>query len=208
MKTLDWLQFLSLQQARCAKRVFSVTELANAANASTAVVNVELGRLTRKGVLRRYVPGRYGLPDGVSVEDLVTAIDSDAYVTGAAALARHGLITQIPREVECFTRRRHNRSRRRPSPLGTLVFVCVSPTIHSLPQDGLADPAQAICDLVYACRRHGMDPRSLYTFRKLDTVEMPQDLVARYPKTVQDDVRRLVRVAAPEPRRSPTRSAI
>lgn len=193
MKTLDWLKFLAHQKTRFDKRIFSVTELANAADASIAVVNVELGRLVRKGVLQRYVPGKYGLPDGVAVEELVTAIDVDAYVTGAAALARHGLITQIPREVECFTRRRHNRSRRRPSPLGTLVFVCVRPTIHSRPPNGMAGPAQAICDLAYACRRRRLDPRSLYTFRKLDAVRVPDDVLSRYPKSVQNDIRRLLR---------------
>ena len=192
MKTLDWLKFLAHQQGRSNKRVFSVTELANVADASTAVVNVELGRLVRKGLLQRYVPGKYGLPDGVAVEELVTAIDPDAYVTGAAALARHGLITQIPHEVECFTRRRHGRSRRRPSPLGTIVFVCVSPAIHLRPPSGVAAPAEAICDLAYACRRRGLDPQSLYTFRKLDALQVPDDVLSRYPKSVQKNVRRLM----------------
>ena len=59
-------------------------------------------------------------------------------------------------------------------------------------QPAVAGPAQAICDLVYLAHRARTEPRSLYTFRKLTTVEMPADLLARYPKTVQADVRRLV----------------
>jgi hypothetical protein len=188
VKTTDWQKFLLRQQAEEGKRVFSVAELANAADASAAVINVALGRLVRQGVIRRYVPGRYGLPDGVAVEDLVAAIDSDAYVTGAAALARNGFITQMPRVVECFTRRRHNRSRERNSALGTLVFVCVSPTIHAQPDGGVAGPAQALCDLYYTARRRGLDPRSLYTFRKLEALEVPDAVLARYPRTVRDSV--------------------
>ena len=79
------------------------------------------------------MPGRYGLPDATTAEDLAASIDPDAYVTPAAAAARHGLITQVPQIVECFTRRRHNRSRTRPSPLGTFVFRCASATIHDRP---------------------------------------------------------------------------
>ena len=188
MKTTDWQKFLTRQQAEEGKRIFSVAELANVADASPAVINVALGRLVRQGVIRRYVPGKYGLPAGVLVEDLVAAIDSDAYVTGAAALAQNGFITQMPRLIECFTRRRHNRSRERKSALGTLVFVCVSPRIHAHPTDGVAGPAEALCDLWYTALRRGLDPRSLYTFRKLDSVTVPKAVLSRYPRTVRDGV--------------------
>ena len=144
MKAVEWGRFLTEQRARYGKGVFSVTELANVADASPTVINVQLGRLVRQGVIRRWAPGRYGLPEGVTAEELACAIDGDAYVTGGYALARHGLITQQPREIECFTSRRHNRSRRRSTPLGTLVFICVSPRIHARPADGsLAPPEQA-----------------------------------------------------------------
>ena len=156
------------------------------------MINVQLGRLARQGAICRYVPGRYGLPDVATAEDLVASIDPDAYVTAAAAAARHGLITQVPQIVDCFTSRRHNRSRTRQSPLGTLVFRCVSAAIHDRPDRAVAGPAQAICDLVYLAHRAGSEPRSLYTFRKLASVDMPAELLARYPKTVQADVRRLV----------------
>jgi len=186
VKTTDWQKFLTRQQAEEGKRIFSVTELANVADASPAVINVALGRLVRQGVIRRYVPGKYGLSVGVLVEDLVAAIDSDAYVTGAAVLARNGFITQVPRVIECFTRRRHNRSRERKSALGTLVFVC--PRIHAFPAGGVAGPAEALCDLWYTALRRGLDPRSLYTFRKLDTLTVPESVVSRYPRTVRDGV--------------------
>lgn len=49
------------------------------------------------------MPGRYGLTDGVTVEELARAIDADSYATGGHALARQGFITQQSREIECFT---------------------------------------------------------------------------------------------------------
>ncbi len=192
MTAVEWMQFLLHQRSESGKRIFSVSELSNAAGMSAVVLNVQLGRLVRQGVLRRYVPGRYGLPDGVTPVDLVTSIDSDAYITAAAALARHGLITQMPRTIECLTRRRHNRSRSRPSPLGTLVFHCVSAKVHDRPEQAVAHPAQAVCDLFYLAHRAGLEPRSLYTFRKLAAVVLPPGLLARYPKTVQADVNRLL----------------
>jgi hypothetical protein len=92
-----------------------------------------------------------------------------------------------------LTRRRHSRSRRRNTPLGTLTFVCVSPLIHHLPADGgIAPPAQAICDLVFMVRRQGLDAGSLYTFRKLDQVVVPPAVLACYPQTVQRAVEALV----------------
>ena len=197
MKAVEWGRFLTEQRARYGKGVFSVTELANVADASPTVINVQLGRLVRQGVIRRWAPGRYGLPEGVTAEELACAIDGDAYVTGGYALARHGLITQQPREIECFTSRRHNRSRRRSTPLGTLVFICVSPRIHARPADGsLAPPEQALCDLVSMCRRAGLDPRSVYTFRGLDRLTIPSDVRSRYPKSVQRTVDALVASAS------------
>lgn len=193
MKAVEWVRFLAEQRDRHGKGVFSVTELANVADASPAVINVQLGRLVRQGLIRRWVPGRYGLPDGVSAEELAHAIDADAYVTGDYALARHGFITQQPREIQCFTIRRHNRSRRRSTPLGALVFMCVSPRIHAQPADGrLALPEQALCDLVYVLCRRGLDPRSLYTFRGLDRLTIPAAVRDRYPLSVQRAVTALV----------------
>ena len=193
MKVLEWMRFFTAQREQHGKSVFTVAELANVADTSPTVMNVELGRLVKQGVIRRWVPGRYGLPDGVTVAELATTIDTDSYVTGAYALACHGFITQVPHEIDCFTRRRHNRSRQRRTPLGSLVFVCVSPRIHLMPESGgMAGAEQALCDVLYMLRRRGLDPRSLYTFRNLDRLSVPSALLARYPVTVQRAVRSLL----------------
>jgi hypothetical protein len=189
MKAVEWVRCLTDLRDQHGKRVFTVAELANVADASPSVINVELGRLVKRGLIRRWTPGRYGLPEGVTAPELASAIDPDAYVTGAAALASQGFITQHVQEIDCFTRRRHTRSRRRPTALGTLVFVCVSDRIHARPSGrGLANPAEAVCDLVFLLRRRGLEPRSLYTFRKLDQVTVPPNVLRRYPRTVQQAV--------------------
>jgi hypothetical protein len=49
----------------------------------------------------------------------------------------------------------------------------------------MATPEQAYCDLFYVMRRRGLDPQTLYTFRKLDQLSFEHGLLARYPKTAQ-----------------------
>jgi hypothetical protein len=196
MKAVEWVRCLTDLRDRHGKHVFTVAELANIADASPAVTNVELGRLVKRGLIRRWVPGRYGLPEDVTASELAAAIDPDAYVTGAFALASQGYITQHVHEIDCFTRRRHNRSRRRPTPLGTLVFVCVGDRLHARPPHrGMAAPGQALCDLVFLLRRRGLDARSLYTFRKLDDLAVPADVLGRYPRTVQEAVADILKAA-------------
>lgn len=186
MKALAWVRYLNEQRDRYGKTLFTVTEMANVAGASSTVMNVELGRLVKQGVVRRWATGLYGLPTGVTPASLATAIDSTAYVTAAWVLAQCGYITQQPREIDCFTRRRHNRSRRRASPLGKFVFVTVSARVYEAPAEGgAAPPEQAFCDLFYVMRRRGLSPQTLYTFRKLDQLSVEEGLLARYPKTVQ-----------------------
>ena len=193
MKALAWVRYLNEQRDRYGKTLFTVTEMANVAGASSTVMNVELGRLVKQGVVRRWATGLYGLPTGVTPASLATAIDSTAYVTAAWALAQYGYITQQPREIDCFTRRRHNRSRRRASAPGAFVFVTVSPRVYAAPAEGgMATPEQAFCDLFYVMRRRGLDPQTLYTFRKLDQVSFEEGLFARYPQTVQRAIARMV----------------
>lgn len=109
MKTLEWQNFFAEQRASHGKIVFSVAELANAAQTTPHALNTELGRLVRRGVITRYAHGRYGPVQGVGSEHILPEVDPGAYVTGFSALFRHHLVTQSPSEVTCFTNRRHNR---------------------------------------------------------------------------------------------------
>lgn len=196
MKTFEWQQFLQDQRARHSKVLFTVTELANADGGAAASIRVALRRLVARGVLQRYTDGRYGLPGAVTIEDLVPSLDRAAYATGMLALYRHHKITQRPSEVRCFTNRRHNRSRERTTPLGRIVFVCVTSAIYAPPCDSvIAAPEQALCDFVYECRRQCLLPDALVTFRNLDGLDRDRlaAVVSRYPKTIASHVARIIR---------------
>lgn len=193
MKARHWLEFMETQRHEHGKTVFSVTELANAGNTSLHSVNVELARLVKQGIIVRYSRGKYGLPGNVSPEELVSAVDKHAYLTGSYALYRHNLITQIPSELTCFTNRRHNRSRVRTTPAGRLVFVCVNERVYCKPRDGImAAPEQALCDLVYLLRRRRLRPEGLFTFRNLDKVRELEHTLEKYPDIVRKTVLSLV----------------
>jgi hypothetical protein len=194
MKAVEWQRFFRVQQEEHGKRVFTVTELANAAQASPRVLSVQMARLLKRGLALRYAQGRYGLATGVSPEDVLPWVDSSAYATGFYALYRHNLITQVPSEITCFTNRRHNRSRERESPLGKFVLVCVSPRIYARPAKGLiASPEQAFCDFLYLTGRKSLAAESLVTFRNLGSLRtrILVRLLARYPQTVTEAVQRV-----------------
>ena len=62
--------------------MFTVAELANVAATTAHVMNVEIGRLLKAGIIARYAHGRYGLPGAAAIEDVLPQIDSAAYATG------------------------------------------------------------------------------------------------------------------------------
>ncbi|MFW6152436.1 MAG: hypothetical protein ACOC6C_05620 [Verrucomicrobiota bacterium] len=188
MKALKWQRFFQEQRDRHGKALFTPTELANADGCSADSIRVALQRLVAQGIIQRYTDGRYGLPDAVRVEDLVPSLDSVAYITGMYALYRRRLVTQRPSEALCFTRRRHNRSRVRATPLGRIVFVCVSGRVYEHPgSPAIAGPEQSFCDFVYMCRRQHLPPDALATFRNLDSLDSERlnAHLSRYPATVR-----------------------
>jgi hypothetical protein len=196
MKTLDWIRFLESQQRLHSKTLYTVTELANVANVSLNSINVEAGRLVKKGIIVRYANGRYGLPGAVTAETLLPTLDPRAYISGPYALYRHGIVTQAQTEICCMTDRRHNRSRTRTTPIGRFVFVCTRQPIYAPPADGsaMASPEQALCDYVYLLGRRRLDPSSLVTFRGMDRLDAAElaGIAARYPSTVARAVERIV----------------
>lgn len=188
MKTLDWQNFLAEQKELHGKVVFSVAELANAAQTTLHAVNTELGRLLARGIIMRYAHGRYGSAKGVEPEDLVPAVDPGAYITGFYALFRHHLVTQVPAEVTCFTNRRHNRRSDRLTPAGKLRFLFVPAWIYVKPVDQvIASGEQALCDFAWLNLRDGIDPRCLVTFQNLDRFSRRRlkNALQRYPKKVR-----------------------
>ena len=195
MKAIDWQKALQEQRDKYGKVVFTVTELSNLSSLNAESLRVALSRLAARGIIRQVTKGRYGLPAAVGVEDLIPSIDPAAYVTGMYALYRHGLITQAPREISCFTNRRHNRSRVRATPLGRIVFVCIAGSVYSYPRGNvIAYPEQAICDFVHLCRRRGVHPSDIVTFRNLHRLDsaLLQAQLERYPGTVMREMSKLL----------------
>ena len=197
MKALDWQRYLETARKSHGKTVFTVTELANVSGSTPQVLNVELGRLCKQGIIVRYARGQYGLPDAVTPEQLLPFLDPQAYLTGVFALHCHNLITQIPVEITCFTNRRHNRSRVRMTPLGRFTFVCVQQPVYA-PVALVAGPEQALCDYVFLMRRRGIAPLSQVTFRGLRNLDAKilQEHVSRYPQSVQRTVAEIRQAAS------------
>jgi hypothetical protein len=188
MKTLEWQNFFAEQREQHGKVVFSTAELANAARTTLHAVNTELGRLVKRGIVRRYAQGRYGPAQGVNAEDLMAAVDPGAYITGFSALFRHHIVTQAPAEVTCFTNRRHNRTVDRDTMVGKLRFICVPAGIYAKPANqALAPVEQALCDFAWLSLRDGIDPRSLVTFRAMHALNRRrlQKVMRRYPEPVR-----------------------
>jgi hypothetical protein len=191
VRALEWQQYLETEQRSNGKIVFTCAELANVAAAPLRSVRVSLNRLQKQGVLVRYAHGRYGLPAAVTPQLLLPTLDSGAYITGAYALFLHNLITQVPREVCCFTNRRHNLSRIRETPLGRFMFACVQTPIYSPPTDSILAPAeQALCDYVYIAGLRGLTPTNQVTFSNLERIRVGAltDLMDRYPDTARRNV--------------------
>lgn len=168
MKAREWPKYLEEQHRLHGKVLFTVTELANVAGSSRNALNVDLSRLRRQGLITKYAHGLYGLPDTVTPETLLPALDSRAYITGSYALHMHNLITQAPSRITCFTDRRSPRARERNTPVGRFVFVCARSHVYAPPTGTpVASPAQALCDFVFVTRRQGVTWQGLVTFRGL-----------------------------------------
>lgn len=197
MRATAWRKYFEEQRARHDKVLFTVTELANVAQASPATLNVQLARLCQQEIIVRYAHGLYGMPGVVSPQSLVAAIDPHAYITGHYALYEYQMVTQVPDSMTCFTNRRSPRARERVTPIGRLVFVCVRGSVYlPAPEAPIAPPAQALCDYVYLSRRHGAEPEALVTFRNLARIRAADlaPLWARYPVSVQKRVASLTRL--------------
>ena len=195
MKMAEWIRFLDEQRRRHGKTLFSVTELANVAGTDGHAVNVQIHRLKREGLLTQYARGIYGLPHEATAEQLVRAVDPFAYLTGHYALYQVQQVLQAPTQITCFTCRRHGRARKRTTPLGKLVFVCVKRPVYAPPEQGaVAEPEQALCDLTYMSCRAGLEPESQVTFRNLDRNrrERLDALMARYPAAVSRKIRSML----------------
>ncbi len=167
MKMLQWLRLFE----EAGQRLLSVAELAKGAGETPHRTNAELGRLVKRGLIARYARGHYGRSGGVSLEELATAIDPGAYITGLYALFRRGMVAEAPKEATCFTKRRQRVRTNRVTPAGRLRFVRVPAQIYCRPKgEALAPAAQALCELAWLTVREGGEVRPLVPFEELRRV--------------------------------------
>jgi hypothetical protein len=195
MKAFAWQRFFDVQLREHGKALFTVTELANVARTTRAAVNVELSRLLRLGMIMRYAHGIYGMPGAASAEQLLPMLDGCAYITGLAALVRHGMATQLPRVIDCFTNRRARRTRIA-TPIGEFLLHTVSePIFCPQPQGVIAPPAQALCDFIYLEQRREASPETIVTLRHLERLSAgtSSKVIRRYPPAVSEAVRDIQR---------------
>ena len=209
MKALAWQRFLAEQREQHGKVIFSTAELANVAQTSLHTLNTELARLVQRGLITRYAQGRYGPPQGVDAQTLVAAIDSSAYITGFYALFLNHIVAQVPTEITCFTKRRHNRKDDRVTPAGRLRFICVPACIYRKPS-GATSAEQALCDFFWLMLRNGIQPQSLVTFRNLDSLKLRNlhVLLKDYPEKVRQAVRQIAQSRAETRLRSNTQRGL
>jgi hypothetical protein len=157
-------------------------------------LHVQLGRLQASKVLIRYAQGLYGAAHA-EPDELMSCLDPGAYLTGHAALFRHGLATQVPTVLTCFTNKRHGRSRICRTPAAVFEFVTPARPLYRPPAPGrLVAPEQALCDFVFTCSRRGARAENLVTFRSLGKLsgDALRRVLPAYSKTVQKQVARIL----------------
>lgn len=142
--------------------VLSSAEAAAAWQVSSATASHRLRALLESGVIRRVRRGLWALDpeiDPFAIGPYLTA-PRPAYVSLWSALARHGMIDQIPRSISLVSL---DRARRITTALGVYEVHRVAPELftgYRSDKQGvyLAVPEKALFDLVYVRSAHGRTP--------------------------------------------------
>ncbi|MEW5955856.1 MAG: hypothetical protein AB1626_04970 [Candidatus Micrarchaeota archaeon] len=89
---------------KSSRAVYSAQQLANLVGKPKSVAKVYLSRLANKGLATKILRGRIAFTD----DDFVIASQllEPAYVSLHSALLFHGLVQQVPKNVECATPRK------------------------------------------------------------------------------------------------------
>ena len=138
---------------RLGRPIIEAREASSRLGLSLQRTNVLLRSLAQAGLARRVRPGLWALgqtPDPFSVPPYLTA-PFPAYVSGWSALARHGMIEQIPRAIFVVST---GRTRRAVTSLGVYEIHHLSPELFdgftgSQESGYLATPEKALFDTIY-----------------------------------------------------------
>jgi predicted transcriptional regulator of viral defense system len=138
-------------KALASKRaVYSVQQLANLIGKPKEIAKVYMSRLVKKGLVRKIVRGRITFVDDAHV--IAVQLFEPSYISLASALLFHGIVQQVPKNIECV------------SPKNSRRYVEEGITYHKIPtslyygyqrykKNGsyifVADPEKAIIDGIY-----------------------------------------------------------
>jgi predicted transcriptional regulator of viral defense system len=136
---------------RLGKSYYTVADLGKATGLAKGSLYVFLARWTKAGLLRRLGTGLYGLPDvAPDLERLGNECCFPSYLSFESALARYGILSQVPYVLTFATPRRSRRLKL----TGTEIeYRQLRPELFFgyEPQNGVyvALPEKALCDQLY-----------------------------------------------------------
>jgi predicted transcriptional regulator of viral defense system len=155
----------------------STREAAAALHVSTSSASRALKTLAERGLARRIRHGLWSVADGVADPRLLASEITrphPAYVSFASALAAHGVIDQIPRDIAIASTGRPKRVR---TSQGTFVVHRVPPSLFGGYElaDGvpIASPEKALFDFVYVSQASGR------TRQRLPELDLPPSFSRR-----------------------------
>ncbi len=85
------------------REVYSIQQLANLAERPKTIAKVYASRLVKKGLAKRLLRGKIAFTDDDYI--IATQLIEPSYISLSSALLFHGLIQQVPVEVECVSTR-------------------------------------------------------------------------------------------------------
>ncbi len=132
------------------RAVFSVQQLANLIGKTKNVANVYAYRLVQKGLAKRLLSGKISFSNDDYVN--ATQLVEPSYISLQSALLFHGLVTQVPKNIECVT----TRNSKRYDSLG-ITYHKIPPSLYfgytkHTKGDSymfIAEPEKALIDSVY-----------------------------------------------------------
>jgi len=195
--TIELIQTLSTLD----KPYFTTADLQRVLGLAGKSLAVTLGRLVAGGVLRRLRRNVYALPiQAVDIERIAQALRYPAYVSFESALARHGLLSQLPYSVTLATTRP---SAREIIAGRDVVYSHLPPALYwgYVTVNGLqlAEPEKALLDQLYmVVNGHRSINISELDLRVLDRDKFAK-YAARFPRsisTLANQARALIGTAA------------
>ena len=132
------------------RAVYSIQQLSNLIKKPKRIAKVYASRIVRKGLASKPMRGRLAFVDDLYV--MATQLIEPSYISLFSSLNFHGLMTQVPRDIECVT------------PKNSRCFETLGIVYHKIPPSlfygyekyakagsyvFVADPEKAVVDGVY-----------------------------------------------------------